>query len=122
MAVDSRYGSLWGGWCSLELGGAYGVGLWKNIKKGWDNFRGFTRNVVGNGTKISFWHDLCGNLVLKLAFLVLYGIACEKNALVADDLEVLGGSNQWNVSFTREANDWSWKSLHRFYRCCIQPQ
>jgi hypothetical protein len=31
-------GSLWGGWCSLELGGAFGVGLWKNIRKGWETF------------------------------------------------------------------------------------
>jgi hypothetical protein len=30
----AKYGSLWGGWCSSELNGAYGVGLWKNIKKG----------------------------------------------------------------------------------------
>jgi hypothetical protein len=43
--------------------------------------------------------------VLKLAFPVLYGIARDKNASVADNLEVLGGSNQWNVSFTREAHD-----------------
>jgi hypothetical protein len=107
VVVEARYGSLWGGWCSLESRAAYGVGLWKNIRKGWDTFRGFTRHVVGNGTKISFWHDLwCGNSVLKLAFPVLYGIARDKNASVADNLEVLGGSNQWNVSFTREAHDW----------------
>jgi hypothetical protein len=63
--------------------------------KGWDSFRGFTRHVVGNETKISFWHDLwCGNLVLKLAFPVLHGIAHEKNASMVDNLEVLGGSNQ----------------------------
>ena len=32
--VDSKFGSLWGGWCSLEPKGAFGVGLWKNIRKG----------------------------------------------------------------------------------------
>jgi hypothetical protein len=32
--VDSKFGNLWGGWCSLELVSAFGVGLWKNIKKG----------------------------------------------------------------------------------------
>ena len=106
VAVDSKFGSLWGGWCSLEPVGAYGVGLWKNIRKGWETFKGFTRYVVGDGTRISFWHDLwCGDLVLT-AFLVLYGIVCEKNASVAANLEMLGGSNQWNVSFTREAHDW----------------
>jgi hypothetical protein len=34
VVVDSKYGSLWGGWCSFESGGALGVGLWKNIRKG----------------------------------------------------------------------------------------
>ena len=56
--MDSKYGSLWGGWCSLEPEGAFGVGLWKNIRKGWETFKGFTRFVVGDGTRISFWHDL----------------------------------------------------------------
>jgi hypothetical protein len=29
VAVDSKFGSLWGGWCSREVVGAYGAGLWK---------------------------------------------------------------------------------------------
>jgi hypothetical protein len=33
VAVDSKYGSLWGGWCSCEISGAFGVGLWKYIRK-----------------------------------------------------------------------------------------
>ena len=47
--MDSKYGSLWGGWCSLELGGVFGVRLWKNIRKGWETFKSFTRLVVGMG-------------------------------------------------------------------------
>jgi hypothetical protein len=27
VAVDSKFVSLWGGWCSLELAGVFGVGL-----------------------------------------------------------------------------------------------
>jgi hypothetical protein len=34
VAMDSKFGSLWGGWCSFEPLGAFGVGLWKNIRKG----------------------------------------------------------------------------------------
>jgi hypothetical protein len=34
VAVDSKFGSLWGGWCSREPVGPFGVGLWKNIRKG----------------------------------------------------------------------------------------
>jgi hypothetical protein len=105
--VDSKFGSLWGGWCSLEPGGPFGVGLWKNIRKRWETFKGFTRFVVGDGTRISFWHDLwCGDTVLKVAFPILFGIACVNDAFVTNNIEVLGGSIQWNVSFTREAHDW----------------
>jgi hypothetical protein len=32
--MDSKFGSLFGEWCSLEPVGAFGVGLWKNIRKG----------------------------------------------------------------------------------------
>jgi hypothetical protein len=49
--VDSKFGSLWGGWCSFELVGAYGVGLWKNIRKGWETFSGFARFEVGDGVR-----------------------------------------------------------------------
>jgi hypothetical protein len=54
VAVDSKYGSLWGGWCSLEPRGAFGVGLRKSIRKGWETLKGFTRHMVGDGTRISF--------------------------------------------------------------------
>jgi len=62
VALDSKFGSLWGGWCSLEPVGAFGVGLWKNIRKGWETFFGFVRFEVGDGVRTKFWHDLwCGN-------------------------------------------------------------
>jgi hypothetical protein len=48
VVVDSKYGSLRGGWCSLEPSGAFGVGVWKNIRKGWILFSRFTRFVVGD--------------------------------------------------------------------------
>jgi len=107
VAVESKYGSLWGGWCSRKSVGAYGVGLWKNIRKRWGIFSGFSRLEVGDGVRTKFWHDLwCGDMVLKEAFLVLFGIAQMKDASVADNMEVLGHSIQWNVSFVREAHDW----------------
>jgi hypothetical protein len=105
--VDSKYGSLWGRWCPLEPTGAFGLRVWKKIRKGCVSFSRFTRFVVGNGSKISFWHDLlCGDTALKEAFPALFGIACVKGAAVADNLEHLGDSIQWNVSFTGEAHDW----------------
>jgi hypothetical protein len=105
--VDLKFGSLWGGWCTLEPGGAFGVGLWNNIRKRWETLKGFTRHEVGDGTRISFWHDLWyGDMVLEVAFPILFGIACVKDASVAANLELLGGSNKWNVRFSREAHDW----------------
>jgi hypothetical protein len=58
VVVDSKYGSLWGDWCSLEPAGAFGMGVRKNIIKGWDSFPSYSRFVVEDGTKISFLHDL----------------------------------------------------------------
>jgi hypothetical protein len=48
----------------------------------------------------------CEDTALKVAFPTLFGIARVKDAFDADNLEVLGVSNQWNVSFIREAHDW----------------
>jgi hypothetical protein len=45
-------------------------------------------------------------VVLKEVFLDLFGISRVKDASVADNMEVLGGSTQWNVSFVREVHDW----------------
>jgi hypothetical protein len=41
--VDSTFGSSWGGWCSNENLGAYGLGLWKNIRRGKGKFSNHTR-------------------------------------------------------------------------------
>jgi hypothetical protein len=47
----------------------------------------------------------CGNLALKEAFPMLYGIACAKDTSVEEFLEISGGSIQWNVSFVRVAHN-----------------
>jgi hypothetical protein len=36
--MDSKYGSSWGGWRSNAVIGSHGVGLWKNIRRGWGSF------------------------------------------------------------------------------------
>jgi hypothetical protein len=38
VAMDSKYGSAWDGWCSNEVHGSYRVRIWKNIRRGWGNF------------------------------------------------------------------------------------
>jgi len=102
VAVDSNFGSLWGGWCSLEPVGAFGVGLWKNIRIGWETFSGFIRFEVGDGVRTKFWNDLwCGDMVMKEVFPVLFGIASAKDASVVKNMEILDGSTQWNMNFVR---------------------
>jgi len=72
---------------------------------------------VGDGIRTKFWHDLwCGNTVLKEAFPVLFGIARVKDVSVADNMEVLGCSIQWNVSFVREAHDWEVDVFASFFQ------
>jgi len=53
--VDIKYGSIRGGWYSKEVGGPFGVGVWKCIRRGWD---AHVRNEVGDGTRVLFWHDV----------------------------------------------------------------
>jgi hypothetical protein len=65
---DMEHDALWmlnmndsmrGSWCSKEVWGPYGSGVWKCIRRD-----GFTHHVgyeVGNGFGVLFWHDVwCG--------------------------------------------------------------
>jgi hypothetical protein len=58
----------------------------------------------------------CGDTVLKEAFLALFGITRVKDASVLENLEILGGSNQWNVSFSREGHDWEVDVFASFFQ------
>jgi hypothetical protein len=50
---------------------AYGVSLWKNIRRGWERFCSHTKFEVGDGSKVRLCHDLwCRDTSLKEAFLV----------------------------------------------------
>jgi hypothetical protein len=52
--VAVKHGDLWGGWCTKLPQGAYGVGLWKGIRRGWDHFSSFVSFSVGNGERVKF--------------------------------------------------------------------
>jgi hypothetical protein len=54
VVMDSKYGSSWGGWCSRAHVGAYGVNLWKNIRRVWEKFCSYIRFDVGDSSKVRF--------------------------------------------------------------------
>jgi hypothetical protein len=76
--------------------------------------------ILENGSTIRFLDDVwCGEMFLKEAFTVLYGIACDKDALVAAHLVSKSGSFKWDVSFIRAATTGRWMSWFPYSRCCI---
>jgi hypothetical protein len=114
--VEAKYDSSWAGWYSLDPPGSNGVGLWKNIRKGWSLFCSHTRLILENESRIRFWDDVwCGEMLIKKAFLVVYDIAHDKDALVTAHLVLEDGSYQWDVSFFRAAHDWEVDILTSFF-------
>uniref|UniRef100_A0A2N9HBE7 Reverse transcriptase domain-containing protein n=1 Tax=Fagus sylvatica TaxID=28930 RepID=A0A2N9HBE7_FAGSY len=82
--VEVKYGIIWGGWCSKEICGTHGVGLWKGIRRGWEMFHSF------------------------LSFSV------DKEAIVADFLLTRTVNLHWEVAFVRNLQDWEIDALTSF--------
>jgi len=87
--IELKYGLKRGGWCSEEARGPYGVSLWRNIRNGWGSFSNFLSYKVGDGSHISFWHDVWfGIEPLKHSFSEHYSIARNKEAYVSNYLDL----------------------------------
>ena len=77
--INIKYGLEGLGWCSNEIRGPFGVGLWKEIIKESSWVKENWRFIVGNGTKIRFWLDLwCGTAPLRHSFPILFDLAVNK--------------------------------------------
>ena len=115
LVVETKYQSTRGGWCSKEVGGPYGVGIWKCIR-GWAGFANHVRFEVGDGSKVLFWHDVwCGEQPLKNIFPELFTIACRKDVWVAETMQIHNGSIHWHVLFTRPVQDWEVEFFFSFF-------
>jgi hypothetical protein len=107
---------VWCFWRSCDITEAHGVGLWKFICMGWNNFKRHVRFDLGVGSKISFWEDVwCGEVSLKDTFPGMFSIAGLKEASIADNVERSNGVVQWNIVFTRLVHDWEVEILGSFY-------
>ena len=75
--IEAKYGCARGDWISNPVNSLYGVSLWKTISKDWPSFKQFISFDVGDGSRVSFWHDVwCGDRTLKEMYPALFAIAC----------------------------------------------
>ena len=75
--IEAKYGCARGDWISNPVNSPYGVSLWKTISKDWPSFKQFISFDVGDGSRVSFWHDVwCGDRTLKEMYPALFAIAC----------------------------------------------
>ena len=96
-----RTGSLWGE--SLE------------VLRPWEHFSPFLSFKVGNGERMRFWHDVwCGDLPLKVVYPGLFSIAGERDASVAALMAFRNGALHWEMSFSRNVQDWEMDSMNPF--------
>ena len=95
--IEVKYGCDWGGWCSSSFFGPYGVGLWKNIRRGWHSLSRFILYEIGDGSKVQFWLDRwCGSSPLPDLYPDLFRICCNKEASVADLMRFTNGVLHWD--------------------------
>ncbi|KAL6326865.1 hypothetical protein AAG906_012140 [Vitis piasezkii] len=67
--IVGKFGEKEGGWTTREVRESHGMGLWKDIRKGWEEFSIRTRIHIGNGRSTRFWWDIwVGDSKLKDMF------------------------------------------------------
>ena len=86
---------------------------------GWEVFNKNVQYKVGVGDRVKLWKDRwCGDLLLNLAYPVLYNFAANKEASVQSSLICQGAGDRrtWGVHFIRGPNDWEADVMDDFFR------
>ena len=123
--ISTKYGEGQGGWCSKVCRRTHGCGLWRNINGGWESFSKHLSFVVGEGTRIHFWHDRwIGDNTLKDLYPKFYMCLAVKGACIFEILWILEGGTirVWDLRFYRASEDWELAasySLFQLIQTCI---
>ena len=114
--IVGKFGKVEGGWTTREVRDFYGLGLWKVIRKEWEEFILRISIHIGNGRHTRFWWDIwVRDSKLKDVFPMLFRIAAHKSTLVADlwGRQEDGGSC-WKVPFRRSFQDYELEEVTCF--------
>lgn len=85
---------------TLDVGGPFGVGVWKGILTFNELFMGRVSLGMGDGSCVSFWHDTwCGGEVLKKKFPTLLNLVVDNHVVVENLFEDVGAVIVWNPIF-----------------------
>ena len=106
--IASKYGEGQGGWNTKICRRAHGCGPWRGIHDGWESFSKHVTLVVGDGSRILFWHDKwVGDNSLKMLYPQLYVCSNDKEACISEVLcHQEGGSDRiWNLRFHRDFHE-----------------
>ena len=82
--------------------------MWRGIRDGWESFSKHVALVVGDGTRILFWHyKWVGDNLLKRLYPQLYVCSNDKEACISDvSCYQEGGHNRiWNLRFHRDFHE-----------------
>ena len=105
-----------GGWITRGVRESYAISLWKDIRKGWEEFSLRTNIRIGNGRRTRFWWDNWnGESKLKDVYPTLFRITSHKNAIVVNLWEREGGrGGHWEIQVRRLFQDWELEEVTHF--------
>ena len=77
--ISLKFGEERGEWCSCKGKSSFGIGAWKEIRKGWETFLPNTIFSLGDGRRVHFWKDIwCMEEPLSIIFPALFALVVNK--------------------------------------------